>query len=157
MKLPENFWKVKDTGNSSVAKLAPYKVHLLGVHTMVETEDHHLFIPSGYESECLKSSDSLHMPEEVYKKWNNEYLYIPIVSFDGINVLLLENISEDKKKHLKFVKGEYEDKDMLIHFFSLNSVNPKMLSQDGLKQYANALEQMEEYSKLASIVNLIKK
>ena len=143
-KLPE------DLDVAAVFKLAPYKIHLLyNVSGAISTDGYMAFHASKYyvETSTDVNANSITDDEGNYK--------VPVISFDGYNVLMTENCSKEHMMHLK-TQNTYTDSNTLatrkghimINAYTFDTIDVKELTEEGIKQYNKACVALERFESI---------
>lgn len=138
---------------NSTRPLAPNLVHLVSQ----KTADGYYYIPKDYlHTEPTKNINSGGIKE--IGTWDKTHIFVPIVSFDGYNVLLYNNLIPDVLKAFKSKNNEYVYKAQVncqthhfIDSYSIEDVEVEKLTEAGFQQYKAALIASEMYEKLIEL------
>tara|TARA_R110002074_G_C12025855_1_gene616981 strand:- start:40 stop:510 length:471 start_codon:yes stop_codon:yes gene_type:complete len=143
--------------NESLRCLDPFLVHLISTDSIIKTDDDYVcFHKSYYSSKPIPSIKTRSKIEE--GSWGLESLFLPVTSFDGYNVLLVENMEKEAIK--EFLNKEKSNKsgdnfDIESHYFidafSINNVDTKKLTDKGMNQFKLALVALEDYETLMTL------
>jgi hypothetical protein len=136
--------------NTEGFKFEAYKVYLVYLTSFTTTTDGFIGVNMlEYESE---KSDNINTQSDIVQ---SNYLRVPIVSFDGYNVLMLENCCPDvieklNNKQKWYTKDYLQDsnKYVWINAFSFDSIDTNELTEEGIKQYNSACIALELYESI---------
>ena len=153
-KLP-NELLLKEAG--SIICLKPYLVHLVSLESIFKTSDGYVYFDKDYyQSEPVAN---IHTRSKVeVGSWGSEVLFMPVTSFDGYNVLMIENTENYVKD--KFILKSIDSKDRssldrgcnhFIDAFSIKDVETDKLTDKGMKQFKLALVALEDYETLMGL------
>lgn len=141
--------------------LAPFRVHRIALDSLYKTLDYGMYFSRRLYSHMDVSKDiktPAHEKENSYGSW-----YLPVTSFDGYNVLLIENMCEASLEAManKARNQEYIDCMMReswvepIQAFGLDQVKLLKLTTKGIGQFRSACTAMERYDLLIKIRDFI--
>ena len=160
MRIPKEFRK-KEAASSCL--FSPFQVHMISLHSFTRTINDGLFLVKDYyESADLGKHISQKPVEQVI--FGNTSLFVPIISLDGYNVMLIENFTSKNALALGNLKSSSNediynlDKNYnyeVIHAFGLDQVKLLKLTLTGLEQYEKACLEAERFDLLTKYKTFI--
>jgi len=151
--------KVNAVGKPIV--LAPFCVHRIALSSLYKTFDFGMYFNANRYSHIDPTKDikaPAHEKESFYGAW-----YLPVTSFDGYNVLLVENMCNealaamaDKSREQDYIEN-MSRKSWIepISAYGLDQVKLLKLTIKGIGQFRSACIAMERYDLLIKIRDFI--
>jgi len=137
-------------GETKEGVLAPYRVHLVHVQSLHKSSDGVVVFEKGNPYH-LEPVNDVNIKSQVKEHSDHKHYFVPITSFDGYNVLILENI-EHKDAINELVSQERLsnhstklDKVHVMHAYGIDEVEQERLTELGYKQFESYCVEAELY------------
>jgi len=157
--------ELQGTRFPELQNLKPYTVHMIDLVSFKKTIDgychfHKTFLKEKESNDIFQKDIKMIKDDGFFD--GVEKIYLPLVSFDGYNVLMLENISQEALLKFSDIAPDFyrEKEDVsfyenyFIDAYSLDEVLIDDLTLKGINQYRNALEASENFEALIKLFKI---
>ena len=141
----------------TIPQLRSYVVHMISLQSLHKSSDGYLLIPHQFYISDPEKDINTKSKKDTESARTTLYFY-PVVSFDGYNVLLLSNITDEcldafvaDKPSSTAVEGFSYDDFFIIDAYDLDEVDLESLTEKGLDQFKSACIAAEMYELIQGI------
>jgi len=152
--LPIGLRNPQKTKEGGIMPLEAFKVHNINTYSVKKTADGYCYFPEDHYSS--QATENINQEDFIEKDtYENDHFYVPVVSFDGYNVLMLDQVVGKGKEAFAKIEATGNKKEGYNHdvthwmdAYSLDDVDVRELTPKGLIQYRSALVASERFDAL---------